>query len=1858
LSATSHDTTELSSIRESVDMDIDSDLEPTETSETTNNPPVPSQATPVAQPQSQPTAKLVPQLIPQPFPKKMDNIQEQNKKSKLTQSADRLNSRVSSKEYDPLTPAYDPRNLPRSGSYNYNEPTGRANERYSPSRAYEPRRKANSRYSAGNYGYQDDYYRSNAYHSGGYDQSSRFSSQYYQSTSYDPYEYEYHPRGRNSSFRQQSDPSLVINMNEVSDSDSESDSQTPKPSHQQSAKAPAPAVTKSKPQNQSTPSFANRGPAAIEQELKKKRDEIERLQRVIAETEKKQKIAATKTPPQSTRNQVPTPSKNQTPTEPSVLQKRKRIESEEERNLKQFKIDIDVTHIQDLTKRVKEREETLLRKKHELRSVHEEADQLLEDISSYDTKSRTCSSRVALLQEKLRVLQLQLEESNAKKKAACALLGTLQERVTTLEQDYREQRNFLEQERIVLCELEIEEKFGFSGVDSSPVSPTFRKRSFTTPVTPATPNSTQTTPLATNTGGSSNTLSTPVSTPAPAVSTSAASVPKNSNSTPTGNNPPTVIPISPLTPCSAANQLSSRSGQNYGAGPNDTSNANKSPFVAPSTPLPQQNQRQQPKQRSISPSQQGNQYQPQGPNVGNRYGSSPRFENPNRPSPQPQRSGDPNINRYGNSRFETANRRPSPQSRVPTRTYNGPRDPRDTWDFWDQGWDRGEPPRNPAPYKENPRGYINQPPQAQRRKQNQKQYQPYQQPNQKPKPKPKPKKPPLAGSSAPSADARTPTESSPSTPRTTPTSTPNTTPTPTPDPKQNQNPTSNTFTKQKEKVKGNGESGGSLVGKTTKSAVSKGTSTLLNLRTISNHTNTTTPMDISPVIHASSSNDTISEPPSDPMEITNTTKENSPAVSPLATQPTSVPTQEDSRQILEKHDRLLNEIAEKHSKLRKILESKGHPPAKENPSKPNTPVVEPKKTEKTFVKLGSPSFQNFDTVKDYLLSPPSCFSDLPLNVVTTNDSTSPLAETNGAVSSSRILGEYNSPLMCFRSYRMSPNFQLQGKSITGPELMYDINPSNILCRFEIHGTCNDDECPWAHFRDLTRSTSEVVDLCATYARLRTNKKELSPQIDSLLTEIHKQIKFVSADTLICNFVQQVNKLASDNHYIPLLCPPTTPKTPKRTTKQTPQSSTQLLGLGKVVSARRPKNVPPRIIPIEQSDSFDKFFLQHDIVPVYDLSTKEDHTKEIESLDKRYYRLSAENYEEFLKEEPTNKVLWIHYALSKFRDVDMSSGSNRGYYDSLCVLVPALEKNPSSIELWRLYLEFFSRSGSPQNFANVLTKASAYVPYSYSVWLFRWNSVATLELKMDVLHDATVQYLRYSPATSPVLVSVSTLSESLLLFILASAHILSQAGHEDFVKTRLLRFFESKHTEKVTPTEFPFASANHFLHESQLDSLWSLLQPKEISILSLQVCHLLVFNKLACSHESFSRRLKTFSISWEEAKKLDPEIQIQRIPDVVRYFEDILLMKEIIGLKSEDIPVAVCYVSMLQHLKSVADARAACKTIVRNSPTIIEFWQLYAGLESQVDPAVGELIYKKSLLQFCDSHALWFSFASFFVRNKQPKNAITALLCCVSSREYDATKQTTKKKIQKAHEKFRDRIESSEKENIFLWLNYCLFLSLTNKSPQKIFERALLFTFRRPNLKLLFTEYLRWQISQKFSRSRLLDTLDRIFNRFGPDVESPLRDETAEELLRHKSIYPHFVFASSEDFSFLDEIVGLVVDSIPDFEGKELVLNLYLQRFPRNFLVHFKLAELSELQNNLNKARRGYTSAIKLAPCFALAWERLISLELEHNPTEVRSLLLSAMTHLPENLELKRQQTKLNELQLPGQRKDKEPIILE
>lgn len=62
--------------------------------------------------------------------------------------------------------------------------------------------------------------------------------------------------------------------------------------------------------------------------------------------------------------------------------------------------------------------------------------------------------------------------------------------------------------------------------------------------------------------------------------------------------------------------------------------------------------------------------------------------------------------------------------------------------------------------------------------------------------------------------------------------------------------------------------------------------------------------------------------------------------------------------------------------------------------------------------------------------------------------------------------DYHSPLMLFKSYRLSSNYPLKLNSATHS---HKVDPFNTLCRFDLHGICNDDECPYQHSRDYQLS---------------------------------------------------------------------------------------------------------------------------------------------------------------------------------------------------------------------------------------------------------------------------------------------------------------------------------------------------------------------------------------------------------------------------------------------------------------------------------------------------------------------------------------------------------------------------------------------------------------------------------------------------------------------------------------------------------------------------------------------------------------------------------------------------------------------
>uniref|UniRef100_A0A8C4K8K6 Zinc finger C3H1-type containing n=1 Tax=Dromaius novaehollandiae TaxID=8790 RepID=A0A8C4K8K6_DRONO len=78
-------------------------------------------------------------------------------------------------------------------------------------------------------------------------------------------------------------------------------------------------------------------------------------------------------------------------------------------------------------------------------------------------------------------------------------------------------------------------------------------------------------------------------------------------------------------------------------------------------------------------------------------------------------------------------------------------------------------------------------------------------------------------------------------------------------------------------------------------------------------------------------------------------------------------------------------------------------------------------------------------------------------------------------------GPYHSPLLVFKSYRFSPYFRTKEKlylsSVTHSNM---IEPKQCFCRFDLTGTCNDDDCQWQHMKDCTLSRKQLFQDILSY----------------------------------------------------------------------------------------------------------------------------------------------------------------------------------------------------------------------------------------------------------------------------------------------------------------------------------------------------------------------------------------------------------------------------------------------------------------------------------------------------------------------------------------------------------------------------------------------------------------------------------------------------------------------------------------------------------------------------------------------------------------------------------------------------------
>uniref|UniRef100_A0A673AAP5 Putative zinc-finger domain-containing protein n=1 Tax=Sphaeramia orbicularis TaxID=375764 RepID=A0A673AAP5_9TELE len=300
-------------------------------------------------------------------------------------------------------------------------------------------------------------------------------------------------------------------------------------------------------------------------------------------------------------------------------------------------------------------------------------------------------------------------------------------------------------------------------------------------------------------------------------------------------------------------------------------------------------------------------------------------------------------------------------------------------------------------------------------------------------------------------------------------------------------------------------------------------------------------------------------------------------------------------------------------------------------------------------------------------------------------------------------GPYHSPLLVFRSYRFSPYYRTKEKlSLSSVTYSNTIEPKKCFCRFDLMGTCNDDDCQWQHMRNCTLTGNQLFQDILSYNLPLISCSESSSDGDiSAATEKYiKKLFGTNKDRMGIDqkAVLLVSKVNESKRHVP---PYTTWKDRRRW---------------------KPKPSHP-CKPLTDNSS---------TTPLSALDVC------VTSEDKRYFISETDdisNLEMSVLESPCDTQLWIKLAFRYLNQNDTSAAEC--LEAALNTLSRALESNCDNPEVWSHYLSLFSRRGSREEVQEMCEMAVEHAP-DYHVW---WNYL-NLESSFDRKDNVSERLLEY------------------------------------------------------------------------------------------------------------------------------------------------------------------------------------------------------------------------------------------------------------------------------------------------------------------------------------------------------------------------------------------------------------------------------------------------------------------------------------------------------------------------------------
>ncbi|XP_044305737.1 zinc finger C3H1 domain-containing protein isoform X2 [Varanus komodoensis] len=294
-------------------------------------------------------------------------------------------------------------------------------------------------------------------------------------------------------------------------------------------------------------------------------------------------------------------------------------------------------------------------------------------------------------------------------------------------------------------------------------------------------------------------------------------------------------------------------------------------------------------------------------------------------------------------------------------------------------------------------------------------------------------------------------------------------------------------------------------------------------------------------------------------------------------------------------------------------------------------------------------------------------------------------------------GPYHSPLLVFKSYRFSPYFRTKEKLyLSSVSYSNMIEPKQCFCRFDLTGTCNDDDCQWQHMKDCTLSRRQLFEDILSYnlALIGCSEKSTDEEISTATEKYVEKLFGVNKDRMAMDqmavlLVSNVNE--SKNH-----TPPFTTWKEKR--KWKPTYSKKIPLDSDASNEEEQSSGPIKYAPTVQNKTN---------VPALDAVVTPD--------DVRYFTNETDdiaNLEASVLENPYNVLLWIKLA---YKYLNQNEGSSSECLDSaLNVLARALENNKENSEIWCHYLKLFSKRGAKEEVQEMCETAVEYAP-AYKIW---------------------------------------------------------------------------------------------------------------------------------------------------------------------------------------------------------------------------------------------------------------------------------------------------------------------------------------------------------------------------------------------------------------------------------------------------------------------------------------------------------------------------------------------------------------